>query len=104
MYSSNGTSLITEIEAKLGDLMRDGFPHDGTYSEYHKAKDKFLACIEANGIRLMSFWDYTETKKKKTTGINLAPSPFSTPGREDHYVVFDDELATRVLALGFLPR
>jgi hypothetical protein len=97
MNSSNGTSYITEIEAKLGDLMRDSFPHDGTYEDYHKAKSKFLTWIETNRIRLMSFWDYIKQRNNRN---KPCPQPVLNSKQGRPLRVFDDELATRGVGAG----
>lgn len=101
MYSSNGTSCITETEARLGDMMRDRFPHDGTSEGFLRTRKIFVEWALRNQIPFMSFWDYTETKRKHPE-IHLAPSPLRLTS-EDHYLVFSRELTLKVLTLGFLP-
>ena len=102
MYSSNGVSCITETEALLGDLMRESFPHDGSYDDYHTVKARFLDWVRSNGLRTISFWDYISFKKTHSW-LHLAPSPFIGLDHENRYIVFDDNLATKALFLGFLP-
>jgi hypothetical protein len=101
VFSSNGTSHISETEARLGDLMRDAFPHDETREGMSRAREMFLDWAKRNGIPFLSFWEYSETKRKNP-GIHLAPNPLRLAS-EDHYLVFLRELALKVLTLGFLP-
>jgi hypothetical protein len=102
MYSSNGVSCIAETEALLGDLMKESFPHDGSHGDYHRAKARFMDWVGRSGLRTLSFWDYIAFKKT-SPGLHLAPSPFIGLDYENRYIVFDKEIATKVLALGFLP-
>jgi hypothetical protein len=91
MAQSNGISQITDIEAKLGDLLRERF----------SSREDVDRWAEEYGVHMRNFWDYSKTKRQ---GIHLAPIPLCLRDHHDKtYIVFGDELATRILALGFIP-
>jgi hypothetical protein len=92
MAQSNGISQITDIEARLGDLLRARF----------STREGLERWAEEYGTPMLNFWDYSKTKMQ---GIYLAPIPLYLRGcgHDKTYLVFGDELATRILALGFIP-
>ena len=104
MISSNGVCLITETEARLGDLLRDNFPKDGLdRDQMILAKIEFDEWASKNHIPRLSFWDYTPTKKKHPE-LHLVPTPHPGISNSDQFLVFSQELATRILTLGFIPK
>ncbi len=92
MAQSNGISQITEIEARLGDLLRARF----------STREDLDRWAEEYGTPMLSFWDYSKTKRQD---IHLAPIPVNLLDRsyDKTYLVFGDELAMRILALDFIP-
>ena len=104
MICSNGVCHITEIEARLGDILAKCFPRRDESLESHlDAKRELTQWAEKNGIRFHSFWDYTPTKAIRPE-VHFVPSPH--PGRtsSDTFLHFPEELALKVLFLGEVPR
>lgn len=104
MISSNGVCYITETEARIGDILRDSFPREGLDHDHMiLAKIEFDEWAAKNNIPRMSFWDYTDTKKKSPE-LHLVPTPHPGLSNNDKFLVFTEELATRILTLGFIPK
>jgi len=104
MNSSNGISYITEMEAKLGDMLREGFPADrSSHEAYLKCKERLDSWARENGIRAMSFWDYAESRRKHPE-LHFAPLPMPKNGNQDAFLVFSHEMALRVLYFGQIPK
>lgn len=103
MISSNGVCHITEIEARIGDILAKSFPREGlSRDEMVLAKVEFDEWAVRNNIPRMSFWDYTATKKKHPE-LHLVPTPHPGISSADTFLVFDEELTTKVLFLGGVP-
>lgn len=105
MICSNGICGITEIEAKIGDILCKSFPCDITDREsYIEAKLKLNSWVIKNKIEQLSFWDYTPTKKIRPDAI-LAPSPFHHPIEQNSkaYLDFPFDLAMIVLHFDYVP-
>lgn len=103
MFSSNGVSCITETEARLGDVLARAFPREGQgYEPHMRAKARVEAWAAANGVRILSFWDYSDTKRAHPE-LHLAPTPHPGNTSSGTFLAFDEDLATKVLFLGFVP-
>jgi hypothetical protein len=100
MNSSNGVCHITEIEARLGDILRRSFPGEGLDRDPKVEFDEWAA---RNNIQRVSFWDYTPTKRKSPE-LHLVPTPHPGLVSSDTFLVFDDEMAAKVLFLGQVPK
>lgn len=86
---SNGISHITDMEAKLGDMLRERFT----------TKNDLDRWAGEHGLTMLDFWEYCENKRE---GIHLAPMPLRNwrNGHDKTYLVFGDELAMKILVLG----
>ena len=103
MFSSNGVSCITEVEARLGDVLAKCFRQKNeSFASYMEARFQLREWAEANGVRIVSFWDYGETKRRRPE-LHLVPSHLKGNTNMDTFLVFDDEFATKVLVFGCVP-
>jgi len=92
MIQSNGICNITEIEAKLGDILKESFRDKIELDEW----------AVQNNIQKLSFWDYTDTKKKKPE-LHLVPSPHRNGlSNRETFLAFDHELALLTIFLGHI--
>jgi hypothetical protein len=101
MAQSNGIIGITEIEARLGDAIRDAFFR----GDYKEGRAAMCLWAEKNGAPQINFWEYSRNKKP---GIHMAPFPWSSgwssgENRDYSYLVFSDEMAMKILVLGCMP-
>jgi len=104
IFSSNWINCITETEARIGDILAREFPiKNDSFHSRAEARLKLKGWAASHGIRILSFWDYGETKRKNPE-LHLVPSPHpDIHDSGDTFLVFDDELATKILVLGGVP-